>query len=334
MFFGHYLNERYRSNPFSKSGLAFFSTNTNERHIYYYDKILKSYTRVLSGVTVWGAVFTSESYGTGTLILNDEASFNGYPVFGGSLDGNAVYMYINNNNYGGQQRIIIYKQCGYPCFEKKKFNWNATEQEVEVNSVWEDCFISYPSVFPESGEVQFQGKGKYEGETLVVNYQLQTSNVWVNNSSSPYGEYVPYTGIYSKGTPPVDTHYLGCRQWLSDKYIYVVKDGEIKAVNSFILSPRKKTKEQGEQWYDISNVHWVYDSATGSGKWVIWGDETQTFWYENTQEYPIKAQDYVYKYQSIDGSVGEDLILSFNGYVSSNGIYTTDVLYFEEARMF
>lgn len=310
-WYAHPITNGYRDNIFLPSDRDCYFCNESD-FFYCYDQILRSYIRIRKELPIWKL---KDSYFNKEWSLTTRAYF-GYPVFEMIYSGKKYYLYYHDSSVSnvGSTGLYIFTELGYPCGGKYKLFYDSENQTTINKEVWEDCFYKSGSSF--SNGMTMEGKGMYEGQTLTINFMLNTSELWIRNSSTPWGEYVPYSGTYGDLTANSEgNHYLGCKYWSSSTSVPdMSKDSGY--ISTFYLSPKKKDidkEDPTQRFYDITGVEHKYDSVNKKHRWIIWADRQKTAWYENNDDYPIQNQNYVYKWYSNDGKTKSDLTLTYKG---------------------
>ena len=331
-WYAHTINSGYRENIFLPSARDCYFCNQSD-YFYCYDQIIGSYVRIRKSLPIWKI---KDSYFNKEWSLQTVAYF-GYPVFTMIYSSKTYYLYWHDKTTSGigQTGMYIYTQLGYPCGGKYKLQYDSEEDRVATKEVWEDCWYRNSSSF--SNGMTFTGKGSYEGQTLTINFMLNTSQLWVRNSSTPWGEYVPYNGTYGDLTAnSTGNHYLGCKYWSSSSSVPDLSK-DTGYISTFYLSPKKEKidkEDPTQRFYDIPGIQHQYDAVNKKHRWIIWANRQKTAWYENNEEYPIKNQNYTYKYYSNDGKTKSDLTLTYKGLTNSYGKFQTGVFYYEPCRMY
>lgn len=215
-----------------------------------------------------------------------------YPCFSGRLNGEFMYIYcINNTYYASPTRYL----------DPISFNfiyYDEDTQSVKLKSTKSDYYKANGTDWKYG--VTFTGYGKYDGLSFTVQTYKTTNKIWQSSSTSTSafcGVYTPMDGNSSSNK------YVGNKYWQYDGVDY-------------ILSPNREVNDEtwvkGERVYSISNIEYIYNAIDHKHRWVIWGDDTKTWGYENNQDYPIAEQDYVYTPFGKDGLT--NITLTFKGY--------------------
>lgn len=166
--------------------------------------------------------------------------------------------------------------------------------------------------------ITFTGYGKYEGQSFTVNV-YRTAPIWVNNNSSrskPFGIYEPY----QDNTEPA--RYLGNRYWTDEN-----KKEYIMSTDKYYTDPNY---QRGAQHYYISNIEYQYSETTKTHRWIIWGDDTKSWGWENNLEKPLFSQNYTY--QAFGKTGISNKTLTFAGYTW--GYQKVPYYYFDFARVY
>lgn len=226
-----------------------------------------------------------------------------YPTFQGRLNRTTMYIYKIDNYYYCSDNLyaqpIEYNKVVYDG------NGSITTQQVSI-----DYYKSNSSSF--NNGMTFTGYGAYQGMSFTVRLKTTTYAVYINNNSTntnPYGVYTPYNEAAS------GNRYLGNKYWTWNN-------------KQFVLSPNRrynKDWKSGDRYYQISNIEYIYNPLDNKHRWVIWGDDTKTWGYENNNDYPIQAVDYIYTPFGKDGL--QSITLTFGGYTLGNWtnlFYTID----------
>lgn len=294
---------------------------------FWYSHAIGEYVRSYHSIT--GPFGYRDSNGQTWQIYSNQAHC-GYPILEGKIGSSYYYMYINavnidSSNY--KTGIYIYKSIGYPCGSMRKWQYDWETNSPTFTTYQQDYFYSSYTSYQKT--LTFTGYGYFQGQTLTMNFEV-LGELWWNSSSTtsrPWGEYVPYVGEY--GTSPTSgKHYLGNKYWTGSS--------SVMNKSTYVLSPKFSMRyaySDDIRTYQITNVHWQYDKTNDKHRWIIWANEAHTRWYENNQPYPILSQDYVYTYNSTDGSTGSNLTLRFSGYTGASG-WTQEQYYFQPVRTY
>jgi hypothetical protein len=148
-------------------------------------------------------------------------SYAGRPVFKARYSGKYYFLYYNDADLTGLGSSFwcIFTEVGYPCSEKQRLVYDSSTGGAKIENVWDNCFYNSGGL---SDNMTFEGRGSFEGKTMTINFNLNTSEVWIKNSSktNALGEYVPYSGTYGDFSNSLDgNHYLGCKYWTSSKNV-------------------------------------------------------------------------------------------------------------------
>lgn len=266
----------------------FVGENEDGSYYCYYSQLHGKYVMSLDTVTPY-SLYDSEND------VNWSLQWGVYPCFSGRLNRVTMYIYKLNNTYYCSNRLytqpLTYNKYVYE-------NGNLVNKSVES-----DYYESDSSSF--TNGMTFNGHGAYQGMSFTVRLKLTSFEFYVNNNSNrtnPWGVYTAYNdAAITKGD-----RYLGNKYWTWDN-------------KQFILSPNKRYSKgwkSGDRSYQISNIQYIYNSIDEKHRWVIWGDDTKTWGYENNQNYPILSKDYVYTPFGKDGLT--NITLVFSGYKQGN----------------
>ena len=211
-WYGHIINPGYQSNIFlpASNRECYFCNKSN--YFFCYDQIIGSYIRIRKNLPIWKL---KDNYFNCEWTLSN-VGYLGYPVFQTTYSGKKWYIYYHNASLFdiGTTGLYVYPDLGYPCGEKTRLVYDYDYGSASSEYVWEDCFYTNSTSFSEG--MTFKGKGSYDGQTMTINFQLTTTEIWYKTSSksTAYGEYVPYSGTYGDSSVS-DNHYLGCKYWTS-----------------------------------------------------------------------------------------------------------------------
>ena len=213
------------------------------------------------------------------------------PTFQGSFSGSQLFIYEFDGDYYASPTI------GKPIIFYD--DYMVENNSVISNMIYNDIYIGSGSDF--NSGVTFTGKGAFEGKSFTVKTKLLNDYTWINTSSStnPYGVYTPYNGVYGASTQ-TSNKYLGNRYWSASG-------------KTFVLSPDQSEHDDfqgGLGGYEISGIEHLYENNIH--RWIIWGDDTKTWGYENNEQFPIEAKDYVYT--GFGSAEGTSLTLVYSGY--------------------
>lgn len=321
-FVPHYVDSGFATNIFTpdRDNVSYISVNSRNSsdeyyYFFWYSSLVGKYVRTsvyyneaFCYVDSQNRTWEMTNYGSG-----------GYPVFSCYFNRATHYLYYVSGT------AYIYTKFGYACGYTYQLLWDNEVNGIGQKQVYDDFFQCNSSSFQKT--MNFTGYGSFQGQTLTFTAKIR-GQVWVNTTSSskPFGVYQPYSGALGESSV-TGTKYLGNKYWTSSK----VNGNNGK----YILSPcfRDRSSSNTTRRYQITNIHWQYDSENEKHRWIIWLNNAHTRWYENNQAYPIQAQNYTYTYRSTDGSTGSNLTLTFGGYTGGDGTWTEPVYYFQPCRM-